>query len=96
MKMSGRPDAVSSCSHRSKYGLAIPFPTKTNLVSHVMDFVQQPPCETFQSIPAELRSKPRGLIIEAVHSSTEVGSVITECSGQQIREPSHILLEARA
>lgn len=80
----------------SGYGLAVSSTDRTNLVSDIMDLVQQPPRETLQSVFAELRSKPRGLIVEAEDLSTETGFVIAEGLRQQIREPSHILFEASA
>ena len=60
----------------SGYGLAVSSTDRTNLVSDIMDLVQQPPRETLQSVFAELRSKPRGLIGEAEDLSTETGFVI--------------------
>ena len=58
-----------------------------------MDVVQQPRREVFQSVSAELRTEPRGLIIEAEDAGTETRFVVMECLRQQIREPSHIPLE---
>ena len=95
MKMIGRSDTVSFCSHHNEYGLAETFKERTDLVSYVVDIVQQPPCEAFQSVLAQLRSEPRRLIIETKDSSTNTGLIITKCLRQQIREPSHIFLESR-
>ena len=95
MKMIGRSDTVSFCSHHHEYGLAEALKDRTNLVSYVVNIVQQPRCEAFQSVPAQLRSEPRRLIIETKDSSTDTGFIVTKCLRQQIREPSHILLESR-
>lgn len=44
MKMIGWFDKAPFCSHYGEYGIAEPFKDRTNLMSHVVDIVQQPRC----------------------------------------------------
>ena len=96
MKISGRFDAVPSCIHRSKYSFVVLVAERTDLVSHIVSVVQQPHCKAFQSVSAQLWSKPRRLVVETEYTGIDTGPVITKCLRQQVREPSNILLESCA
>ena len=92
MKMSGRSEKMPFYSKRNQYRLAVFCTDRTNRFS-IVDIVQQPRCDTFKSIRAQLRSEPCRLIIETEDPSTDTRLVFTKGLRQQIRKPSHILFD---